>query len=291
MHSSWKSEIKNYAVMIFGVVLFSLGVNLFITPLNLYNGGAVGIAQLLRTAAVDYLHIPVSKNIDLSGIIYFAINLPLMIFAYKGINKVFFLKTCVSVVVLTLTMTLIPIPATPIIGDILTSCIVGGLISGAGIGLCLRSGGSGGGLDIVGIYVSTKYRNFSVGKLSILINVFIYAVCALMFSFEVFIYSVIYAAVYSIMLDKFHSQNIMIQVTIFTKVEGIHKPIMEQLYRGVTEWKGDGAYTHEETNILCTAISKYEIPVLRKIVLGMDPKAFIIYNEVSSIDGNFIKKL
>lgn len=291
MHSSWKREVKNYIVMIFGVFMFSLGVNLFITPLNLYNGGAVGIAQLLRTAVIDYMHIPVPKNIDLSGIIYFAINLPLMILAYKGINKVFFIKTSVSVVVLTLAMTLIPIPETPIIGDILTSCIVGGLISGAGIGLCLRSGGSGGGLDIVGVYVSTKYKNFSVGKISILINLFVYAICALMFSFEVFIYSVIYAAVFSVTLDKFHYQNIMIQVTIFTKVEGIQKPIMEQLYRGITEWKGDGAYTHEETNILCTAISKYEIPILRKIVLGLDPKAFIIYNEVSSIDGNFIKKL
>jgi len=66
---------------------------------------------------------------------------------------------------------------------------------------------------------------------------------------------------------------------------------MKEIYRGVTEWKGDGAYTHEETNILVTAISKYEINLVRRTVQKIDPNAFIIYNKILNIDGNYLKKL
>lgn len=288
---SKSSEFTNLLIMLGGAFLFCVGVNFFVTPLNLYNGGAIGVAQLIRSILIDFMQVPVPEQIDISGILYLLLNVPLMYLAYRGVNLPFFIKTSLCVAVLTAAITLIPIPKVPIIADTLTSCIVGGLVTGAGIGLCLRCGGSGGGLDIVGVYMSSKYRNFSVGKISIFVNIVIYALCAILFSVETAIYSVIYVAVFSITLDKFHYQNIMVQVTIFTKVDGVPEHIMKHLYRGVTEWKGDGAYTQEETNILVTAISKYEIPPLRKLVLGLDPKAFIIYNEVSSIDGNFIKKL
>jgi len=148
-----------------------------------------------------------------------------MYLAYRGVNLIFFLKTSICVAILTFAITLIPIPTTPILSDTLTSCIVGGLITGAGIGLCLRHGGSGGGLDIIGIYFSSRYRNFSVGKIAIFVNAVIYALCAILFSVETAIYSIIYVAVSSLMMDKFHYQNIMVQVTIFTKKEGIAERI------------------------------------------------------------------
>ena len=67
------------------------------------------------------------------------------------------------------------------------------------------------------IHCSKRYRNFSVGKVNVLINGVIYLVCALMFNVETAIYCIIYAAISSFTVDRIHSQNIMIQVTIFTK--------------------------------------------------------------------------
>ena len=63
------------------------------------------------------------------------------------------------------------------------------------------------------------------------------------------------------------------------------------MHRGVTYWKGAGAYTNDETYILVTAISKYEVPQIKKIVKDIDPKAFMIFNEGMSISGNFEKRL
>ena len=53
----------------------------------------------------------------------------------------------------------------------LAACLIGGIITGAGIGITLKAGGSGGGIDILGVYFTKKYKNFSVGKLGIIINV------------------------------------------------------------------------------------------------------------------------
>lgn len=286
-----KNELWRFVMVAAGTILFSAAVNIFLTPLKLYNGGALGISQLIRTVLVDYLHIFSATNIDISGIVYFIINIPLFLLAYKGVSRLFFFKTAMSVILTTFIVTIIPVPDPLIIADPLTSCIIGGLMYGAGVGLCLYAGGSGGGIDILGIYFSKRYRNFSVGKINILINGIIYLICAMMFDVETAIYCIIYAAIASFALDRVHSQNIMIQVTIFTKQSGVAEAIMKEIYRGVTEWKGDGAYTHEDTNILVTAISKYEVNLVRRTVQTVDPNAFIIYNKVLNIDGNYLKKL
>ncbi len=284
-------EIWRFLMVAFGTLLFSCGINLFITPLGLYNGGGLGVAQLLRTIMLDYLQLPLPTTIDVAGILYFLINIPLFFLAYKGVSRLFFFKTLLAVLLTTFVITLIPVPNPLIIEDALTACIIGGLMYGTGVGITLYSGGSGGGVDILGMYLSKRYRNFSVGKVTVALNALIYLACALMFNLEVAIYSIIFAAISSFTIDRVHAQNIMIQVMIFTKKENIAEPIMKELTRGVTEWKGEGAYTHEGTNILVTAISKYEINLLRRIVTGLDPQAFIIYNKVMNIDGNYIKKL
>ena len=284
------SVLFKYLMVILGGALYSVGLTLFITPHNLYTGGVMGFAQILRTLAVMYLPIAIPETFDLSGIIYYIINIPLFIIAYKDISRGFFFKTLVAATTITVLTSIIPIPA-PIIENELTSCIVGGLVVGAGVGFMLLYGGSGGGLDIVGMYLTKKYPDASVGKVALICNVVLYTVCAAMFSIETAIYSIIYSAVSSLALDRIHYQNIMIRAMIFTKVDGIAEPIMSELGRGVTAWEGSGAYTHEGEHILVTIISKYEMSAVRRIVLERDPHAFITYDRITSVDGNFLKKL
>ncbi|MBS5002857.1 YitT family protein, partial [Holdemania filiformis] len=105
------------------------------------------------------------------------------------------------------------------------------------------------------------------------------------------IYSIIYAAVYSFVLDKVHLQNIEMSLMIFTKNPEIKSRILKDFVRGVTYWKGLGAYTQTETEVLVTIVSKDEVNDLRRMITQMDPKAFIIVNEGLQITGNFIKRL
>ncbi|MEN8078063.1 YitT family protein [Clostridioides difficile] len=282
-------RVKEYGIIIIGALLFCFGINTFISPLGLYNGGVVGVSQIIRTIVVEY--IPVLKNFEIAGVINFIINIPLLLIAYKSISKKFFIRTVVSVIAQTIFFTVIKIPTLPIIDDQLAACLIGGIITGAGIGITLKAGGSGGGIDILGVYFTQKYKNFSVGKLGIIINTIIYGICAILFELPTAIYSVIYTTFFSLIVDKIHYQNINTTAMIFTKKKNIELGIMQEMGRGVTCWNGEGAYTGEETKILVTVISKYEINQLKKIVLDKDPKAFIIFNEGMHVTGNFEKRL
>ena len=288
MKPAQKKQLTGLFYAVCGGVLFAAGVNLFITPLDLYNGGFMGIAQLIRTLLTSVFHLSFGQT-DIAGIVYFLINLPLLYLAWQKMGKGFFARTVFTVIVQTAALTLIPIPERSIIDDRLTSCIIGGLIAGFGSGLVLRGGSSGGGQDILGLYFTKKFRNFSVGKMSNIINIFVYGVCLLMFDLEIVIYSLIYGVIYAMACDRIHIQNINMSVMIFTKKLGISKAIMEETGRGVTNWDGAGAYTNETSYILFVMISKYEVNQIRRIVQNIDPNAFMIFTEGCSVEGNFGK--
>lgn len=287
-----KKEISRMFITILGSLLFAFGVNFFIVPMNFYNGGFVGIGQIIRTVLVTYLNINFG-NIDIAGSIFFILNIPLLILAYRKLGKHFFVKTIICVICETLFMTLIPSPAIPIIDDQLAACFIGGMIAGFGSGLILRAGGSGGGTDIIGVYFTKKYKNFSVGKINILANIFVYGICAFLFNISTVIYSVIYMAISSTVIDRTHLQNICTEVIIFTKEKSkeIREYISEDLYRGSTYWSAQGGYTDEGTTIIFTVVSKHELTSLRRAVHEIDNKAFVVTKDNILVDGYFIKKV
>lgn len=274
-----------------GSLIFAVGVNMIVTPLNLYNGGFMGIAQLLRVFFLDFLKMNALKGIDVTGIIYFAINVPLFFFAWKVLGLPFCVKSIITVGVQSVFLAIVPTPTTPIMDDYLTICIIGGIVAGSGAGMVLRGGSSGGGQDIIGVICAKVFPNFSVGKISVMMNICIYAVCFFIFDIRIVIYSLIYTTVLAMALDRMHVQNINTTVMIFTKKKGISRAIIEELGRGVTNWDGAGAYTNETSYILITVISKYEVNRLRSIVHGIDKHAFMIFTEGNDVIGNFEKRL
>ena len=276
---------------VIGGTLFACGVNILITPLGLYNGGFMGMAQLIRTGLVQGLKLSFLSKYDIAGIIYYIINIPLFYWAWKEMGKMFLFKSLVTVTIQTLWMTFLPIPTEPIFSDYLTSCIIGGLVVGTGVGTILRGRSSGGGQDIVGVICAKKFPNFSVGKITIMMNVVIYAICLWMFDIEIVVYSLIYTTVLAMACDRVHVQNINMSAMIFTKKDGISDAVLQEMRRGVTAWDGVGAYTNEGTHIYYIMISKYEVEKLKEIVHRIDPHAFVVLNEGSRVVGNFEKRL
>lgn len=291
MDAKKKESLIQSVYVIGGSLVYALGVNLIIIPMGLYSGGFMGIAQLLRTLVVGVLHVPVPSGVDLAGIIYFIINIPLFYMGLRIMGKKFAVKTLITVAIQSILLVMVPIPSAPVIEDYLTACIIGGIVAGTGTGLVLRGRSSGGGQDIIGLCCSKKYPNFSVGKLNIIMNAFVYAICLFMFNIEIVIYSLIFATVSALAIDRVHIQNINTSVMIFTKKMGISKAIMEQTGRGVTNWDGEGAYTNKTSYILFVMISKYEVGQIKQIVHSIDPNAFMIFTEGCSVEGNFEKRL
>lgn len=280
-----KNELKNYMWIAIGSVLFCAGLNLFIVPVGLYNGGTVGISQIIRTL------LNLDTSFDIAGIINFLINIPLLLLAYKTFGRSLFFKTLFSVLTQTLFFSLIFIPAVPIIDERLAACIIGGLLAGTGVGLTLKAGGTGGGNDVIGLYMTQKVKGFSVGKMTLIINSMIYFACAILFELPTAIYSIIYSSVYSLMVDRVHLQNINMNIQIFTKNPDLYEDILHDLKRGTTYWKGIGGYTQTDTYVIITVISKYEIEQLKAILEKRDPNAFVIMSEGPEVLGNFEKRL
>ena len=272
-----------------GGVLYAVGVNLFIVPFGLYSGGIVGISQLIRTLLADYIRIDFGSR-DVAGIIFYALNLPILLYAFPRLEKMFFLRTIVAVTALTLAMSFVP--TVKVVNDCLASTIVGAFISGAGIGLVLRNSGSTGGMDVIGMLVSKAHGNVSVGRVNLAVNLVIYGVCLFLFDVEIVVYSVIFAVVHAFAIDRFHSQNINVEVKIITKIDPalIEKDVFTMMGRGVTELQSVGAYTQDSEHILYILISKYEVHQLRNIVRSHDRSAFIIVNEGVWVEGNYLKK-
>lgn len=281
---------SQYGLCLVGGILFSLGINVLVAPLGLYNGGFVGMGQLIKTFLERYCGLYIHM-VDMAGIFYFLLNVPLFYLAYKSMSKAFFWKTIFVIILQTVLLAVIPAPKQLIIEDMLTACLIGGIVVGVGAGLILRAGSSGGGQDILGVYYSKKIPGFSVGKLTIIINIFVYGVCALMFELQVVIYSLIYTVIMSLIIDKVHAQNVTATAMIFTKKKGLADEIIREMKRGVTTWDGRGGYTKADTEVLLSVVSQYEIQDLRKIVEDFDEDAFVIISEGEKIFGNYEKRL
>ena len=285
-----KRLIERILLVVGGNILFAVGVNVIISPMNLYSSGFTGMSMLIRMFLLDFLHFPEIQGLNYLGIIYFLINVPLFALGYKYLGREFFITTLISIGIASAAMALVPVVKEPIFDDYLTACLVGGLVSATGAGIVLKGGTSGGGQDIIGMVLAKTHPSFSVGKISILINVVIYGICFFLFDIQTVVYSMIYAVINAMALDHQHTQNIDVQVIIFTKKEGITAKVISEIRRGLTYWKGAGGYTDEDTYVLTTMVTKYELPHLLSVIRSVDPDAFVTVNEGTRIYGHFEKR-
>ena len=279
--------LKDLAKTLIGSLFFCVAINFFVVPNNLYTGGVLGLSQLIRSIIIDIFKLNI--NFDFSGIIYYLINIPLMVIAYRSLGKTFFVRTVFSVSIQTLLLSFLP--NIKIVDDILTNVVVGGLLAGVGVGMILSSGASTGGTDIVGLAIAKKNNNFSVGKHGLIVNMIIYLVAGIRYGIEIMIYSIIYSAVDNLMVDKMHEQNICSTAFIFCKEnpKQINDFIKKELNRDFTYWYAQGGYDDSRTYIIYTALTKYELIKLERNMKKFNIKTFMIKSEGIGIRGEFNK--
>ena len=289
LHKLFKWNIQDIIKDTLGVILFSISINLFVEPNNLYSGGVFGLAQLLNNL-IKYLF---DINNISPSIIYLILNIPLFLLAYYKISKSFCFRTIYTIIIQTIILIFIPIPENPIVNDLLTNVLIGGTLVGIGCALILSSTGSTGGTDIIGIVLTNKYPRFSVGKFALFFNFVIFGISGICYGIVTMIYSIMYSIVENISLDKLHDQNVCSCAILFTK----NKPIKildfvnKDLNRGATWWKGVGEGTNTDTYITYLILSRYELHKLEKFIKINNEEVFMVKNDFIGIDGNFNKRL
>lgn len=287
-----KKESLKLLGVILGAAVYGIGMNFFLRPIALYSGGLMGFAQLIEELfgraglSLGGFHI--------SGILYYAMNVPAIILAWRKMRRRFIIKTVFAVTAVSALMALLPIPAAPLLNDMITNTIIAGLICGAGTGIILLMGACDGGTTLIGMLIISLKGKSSVGQISMGVNIVLYAIMLFLFDVPTVIYSLVFAVFSSIATDKIHTQNISSQVMVITKLENT-KPmeveVMGRLYRGMTELNGSGTFTGDPVKVFVIFVSKYEVARLRAIVQSYDPQAFIVETTGVRIDGPFLRKI
>ncbi len=262
-----------------GAIIMALGLELFLVPNHIMDGGIVGVSIITS----HLLNLPL-------GIFIFILNLPFIFLGYKQIGKTFALSTGLGITVLSLA-TLVLHNIHPFTEDTLLATVFGGMILGVGVGIVIRYGGSLDGTEILAILFNSK-TPFSVGEIIMFFNVLIFTVAGFVFNWEQAMYSIIAYYIAYKMIDIViqgleESKSVYI---ISDDIDEIGQTIMDRLGRGVTFLHGEGAYTGNDKKVIFTVITRLEESKLKSIVAEIDDNAFLAIGNIAEVKGGRFKK-
>lgn len=265
--------------MVYGF-LAAVSVNLFLIPAKTYSSGVTGVAQLL-TALVSHL----GGSLSVAALV-FILNVPLLVLAWFKINHQYAIFSIVAVFTSVIFLKIIPVPVQPIITERFAGALFGGALIGLGVGLCFRAGFSTGGTDVIVTLVG-RLTGKRVGAVNNVINGMIILAAGIFFGWGAALYSIVEIFVSSLLMDYIYTQQQKVTVTIFTKQPEALKKRMREFIHGATELDGTGLYTNQETSVIMTVVSKYDLTALKLVVQDADPNAFVNIQSTMNLWGRF----
>ena len=272
-------HLKRTLFLLIGSVLVAVGLEIFLVPNSIIDGGIIGISILTS----HLTHVPI-------GVFTFLFNLPFLFIGYRQIGRTFAVNTLVAIILMSV-FTYLLHPVMPLTVDPLLAAIFGGVILGIGVGTIIRHGGSLDGTEIVAILITRK-SGFSVGEIVMFFNIFILGSAGFVFGWDHAMYSLIAYYIAFRMIDiTIEGLDESKSVTIISEnPEEISAAIQERLGRGVTHVFGKGGYTGEAKELLYVIVTRLEVAKLKDIVLEYDPGSFIAIEHVADVMGGRFRK-
>lgn len=283
-----RTWVKDSLMIIAGILCATIGLEGFIIPNGLLDGGVTGISLLLAGIT----------KIDVSLFI-FLINLPFIFLGYKQVSRMFAIKTFLAIITLSIVLWLLHAIHFPVITqDKLLIAVFGGLFLGAGIGLAMRGGSVIDGTEVLALYL-TRSASLQVGEIILLINIIIFGVAAALNGIEMALYSILAYFSASKAVD-FLTNGIEEYTGVFIiseQSEKIRKQIVTELGRGVTIFNGKRGLRGRKANldglndrdIIYTVVTKLELTKVRDIVNEIDPACFMTTQSINSVKGGMVK--
>lgn len=273
---------RNFAQLFLAGCINAFGVTVFLAPVRLYDSGISGTAILLS----QLTPLPLSAFLLL-------LNVPLFLFGLKKQGVVFTVYSLFAVTVYAwaswMITDVLPIDvamASPLAGeDLLLCALFGGVISGIGSGLTIRSGGAIDGMDVLAVTFA-KGLNITVGTFVMIYNVALYILCGMVLgSWILPLYSIVtYAAGLKTIdfiaegIDR--SKAVMI---VTDHPEEINAALLEAFSCGTTRIAAVGGYSNSEKTMIYFVVNRFQISRVRSMVRGLDPKAFVTITDVADV--------
>lgn len=291
-------RIKAVVMLIAGSIVSALALNVFFIPARLTMGGISGLVSIIYQQTGQGELLPF-------GIMVILVNIPILIMGWIYIGSGFVWRSIIGTLAYSVVIDLTePImagwyeeyirqPLSDGVPDALLFTLFGGILYGIGLGLIFRAGCTTGGTDIIAVLLKRKIKHLSIGQ-------FLMVIDAAIVVLTVFIYrnqdeSAVLLAMYSFIAMYLTSKSIDIVLEGFDYTrtafiisdhsQEIGNRVMEQLQRGVTALNGEGMYTGKSKKVLLCVLSRKQIPLLKAIVLDIDPDAFVIVGEAREVLG------
>ncbi|MFF2014354.1 YitT family protein [Paenibacillus sp. NPDC058177] len=273
---------KTVAPIMLGSAIYAFGLLYFIIPNQLMEGGVTGITILLNYA----FHIPIFLTTLL-------INLPLFLMGWKVLGGRQIVYTGVGIGSLTIFLWLFEkmidlgwINPFSTEHDFILASLYAGVTLGLGLGIVFRFGGTTGGVDIVARIIGRKF-GWSMGQVILTSDVVIIGASLLYISREKILYTLVAVFISSRVIDFIQEGAYAAKAFTIISDEApkIADLISEELERGVTLIPAIGAYSKQAKYMVYCVVSRQEIRRLSQLVKSVDPRAFVIINDVHDVQG------
>ena len=276
-----KKIIVDILYFFIGAIIYSVSVNMFLSPNGISPGGFTGVAAVIN-------HI---TNIP-TGAMLFAFNIPVLILGYIKMGGMFILKTSFVTVLVSLSLDvsakLLPIIQT----DGILVSMFGGILMGIGLSLILLRGATTGGVDIIAKFINRKYRHLSVGKIILMADGVVILLNALVYkNAESALYSIVAMYMGTRLMDVllYGADKGKIIYIITNSPDEISNEINHSVGRGVTKLSVTGAYTGETKIMLMCTVRIHEVAAIHDIVKQCDDHAFMVVSDAGEIIGEGFK--
>ena len=273
------SYIIKAIFLMLGAFIVAVALEMFLLPNKIIDGGVIGISMMATYITNGNL-----------GIFIMLINLPFVLIALRTLGKFFVIQTFFAILMLSIATNMIHWRI--VTQDLLLSTVFGGILLGLGVGLILKNNASLDGTEMISIELSKKLKIISVGELLMGINFFIYMGAGFLLGWDRALYSVLTYYVASKVidtvlegLDKAKSVRI-----VSDKSREIGDSIIQELDISVTYMKTLGGYSRQEKILTYCVVNKFDMPKLKELVHTIDPKAFIVTEDVHEVEGVRFKK-
>lgn len=277
-------KFSDIVILLFGCLIMSISINMFLNPHNIAPGGLTGVSIIINSLT----GLPI-------WLINISFDIPLFILAFKILSKKDAFKTFLGIIFLTSSLKITEnLAYLDVTDDVLLSSISGAIILGISLGLIFRINGSTGGTDLIGILANKFFPSISVPMLMGFADGTVVLLSGIVSkNIEIALYSAIalyiIVKVSDIMVEGINTSSSF--TIISDKYREIGMEITEELGRGATILKGSGFYTDKEKNVLLVVVSKKQVITLKKLVKNIDPDAFIIITDIFEALGEGFKKI
>ncbi len=269
--------MKNFLFIILGNLIFALGIATFVIPNGLIMGGSTGLALSVQ----HFLGIDITITVAIINIVTFLAGLFIL-------GKKFAATTLISTFIFPFFLNYFKDieKLKHITSDTLLSAIFAALLVGTGVGIVLRVGASTGGLDIPAIILNKK-RGVPIAIVLYAIDISILLSQMIFSNIEQILYGIIIVLITTMVINKVivYGKNDFMVTIISEKYLEISENIHNKIDRGTTFIDIQTGYKKNNQQAVMSVISKRELHSLNKLVQEIDPKAFIIINQVNQVKG------